>query len=157
MALFVGSLNFRPATRVKAATCSYISLPDVDDVFVTEDACCMDWRTKNAVGTDSLTSAPHSDEEHIPDLSSLNLESPRGGPHLTPKSTSLELKSELTFGNRALIQEYSGETGTQPVAQAQSVASRNARLGALPDEDDQKWSALLEPIDMWLAPLKMWF
>lgn len=123
-----------------------------------------------------IQSAPHSDEEYIPDLSELSLESPRGGPHLAPKSTSLELKSELTFGNRGLIQEYSGETGTQPVvrscivdaervegvfmrvqAQAQSVASRNARLGALPDEDDQKWSALLEPIDMWLAPLKMWF
>lgn len=157
MALLVGSLNCRPATKVKAATCSYISLPDVDNVFVTEDACYMDWKTGNAAGTDCLTSASHSDEEYIPDLSELNLESPRGGPHLTPKSTSLELNSELTFGNRGLIQEYSGETGTQPVAQAQSVAPQNVCLGSLLDEEDQKWNTLLEPINMWLEPLKMWF
>ncbi|EED85432.1 predicted protein [Postia placenta Mad-698-R] len=167
MALLDESYDFKPATRDKVATCSYIDLPDVDDVFVDDGACYMDWKMENAAKTDSFTiqSVPHSDEEHIPDLSKLNLESPRGDPHLTPKLRSLELKPELTFDNQELIPEYSGETDTQPMAQAQSAAPQHVRLGPLLDglsnalrlEVDQGWNAWLEPINAWLEPLKMWF
>lgn len=131
-----------------------------------------------------IQSVPHSDEEHIPDLSELNLESPCGDPHLTPKLRSLELKTELTFDNQESISESSGETNTQPMvhsctvdaegvtevfmrvqAQAQSAAPQNVRLGPLLDglsnalrlEVDQRWNAWLEPINAWLEPLKMWF
>lgn len=165
MSLLDESYDFKPATRDKVATCSYIDLPDVDDVFVNDDACYMDWKMENTTKTDSSTSVPHSDEEHIPDLSELNLESPCGDPHLTPKLRSLELKTELTFDNQESISESSGETNTQPMAQAQSAAPQNVRLGpllgglsnALRLEVDQRWNTWLEPINAWLEPLKMWF